>query len=83
MGVVSHHSGIRNLPHKYIIDCNIGETVMVTNRESYYDYMLRRYREDRAKNAPSLEEKVDDIKQRYKELLKRVEQLESTHKPEK
>ena len=56
---------------------------MVTNREGYYDYMLRRYREDRAKSAPTLEEKVDDIKQRYKELLKRVEQLESTHKPEK
>lgn len=46
-------------------------------RESYDRYMYRKYKERIAETAPTLEEKVEDIKKKYDELLKRVEELET------
>ena len=48
----------------------------VQKRESYDRYMYRKYQESRAQAKPSLEERVEDIKKRYDELSKRVENLE-------
>lgn len=50
-------------------------------RESYDRYMYRMYKEHREtmsklSSSQTLENKVDDIKTRYKELSKRVEELE-------
>ena len=50
---------------------------MTEQRESYDRYMYRKYKESRAQALPTLEEKVEDIKKRYSELLKRVEELEA------
>ena len=53
---------------------------MVTNRESYYNYMLRRYREDRAKKAPTLEEKVNDLERRVVTLEGHLEKMSRSFK---
>lgn len=49
---------------------------MVTNREGYYDYMLRMYREDRQKREEEKKE-IEDRDFQIQNLKGRVKALES------